>query len=113
MVVSQYIPIALPAGNVTGLILVTGAGTLTIDSEAATVCGVAADSPLVQLADAVEILTVIITDDAATIIPGGVPAAVQEVGMTGTCEGGDFHADNLVIVRDNAACRAPRPGSRA
>ncbi len=86
--------------QVTGVILATGAGTLTIDPEADTVCGVATDSLLVQLADDLEILTVIITDDAATIVPGGVPAVGQEVGMTGTCEGVDYHTDNLVIVDD-------------
>lgn len=91
---------AVGVEQVTGVIVAVGDGTLTIDPEADTVCGIATDSLLVQLADETEILTVIITDDDVTIAPGGVPAVGQQVGMTGSCDGGDYRTDNLVIVDD-------------
>jgi hypothetical protein len=54
----------------------------------------------VALTDAVEILTVTITNDSALVAPGGVLETGRTVGMNGTCEFTGYQTDNVVIVDD-------------
>jgi hypothetical protein len=86
--------------QVTGTILSVGAGTITLKPDVDIVCGVATTQLLVNLAQDVEILTVTITEAGSEIVPGGMPAVGQTVGMNGRCEASDYETDNVVIVDD-------------
>lgn len=94
---------ALGSEQVTGLILSDGTDTLTLNPEAAFVCGEEIGPPdylKVGLAENLDILTVTITNDVSVIKPGGTLAAGQTVGMNGSCGTGGYETDNVVIVDD-------------
>ncbi|TNF88956.1 MAG: DUF4382 domain-containing protein [Gammaproteobacteria bacterium] len=91
---------AANAEQVTGVIVAVGTDSLTVDPDAATVCGIATDSLLVDLTDGTEFLTVTITNSGSLIAPGGNPAIGQTVGMNGSCKPVGYTTDNVVIVDD-------------
>ena len=91
---------AADSEQVTGTIDVLEDGFMIITPDATTVCGLATDQLEVELAEELNILTVIITDDESLIEPGGTLAEGQTVGMNGVCESGGYATDNVVIVDD-------------
>lgn len=95
---------ALGAEQVTGLVISTGVDTLTLDPDAAVVCGQPfddLDTLEVELTDNLEILTVTITDTLSVIKPGGTVDAGDTVGMSGYCQpDGSYQTDNIVVVED-------------
>jgi len=84
----------------TGTILATGADSLILSPDADTVCGITTNQLTVTLADDIDLLTVIVTENSSAIIPGGVIETGQTVGMNGVCENNNYSTDNLVIVDD-------------
>jgi hypothetical protein len=86
--------------QVTGTVLSVGTNSITIAPENDTVCGVASSELFVTLTPDVDILTVTITESGNEIVPGGTPAVGQTIGMNGSCDGGAYVTDNLVIVDD-------------
>ena len=56
------------------------------------------DTLTVNLAENPEVLSVTITNDSSSIVPGGTLAVGQSVGMNGVCQPGGYYTDNLVIV---------------
>ena len=91
---------ALNAEQVTGLVLSEHSDHLYLDPDEATVCGVTTDSLRVELLAGLEILTVTIDNSGSVIVPGGILAANQMVGMNGSCNGIIYKTDNVVIVDD-------------
>ena len=88
------------AEQVTGKVLSIGIDTLVVDPDADTVCGVATDALSVGLADDLKILTVTITDSGSNIVPGGIIAVDQQVGINGACTPAGYVTDDLVIIED-------------
>ncbi len=86
--------------QVTGVVTAIGSLSFAIAPDAATVCGVATTQLQVSHTDALEILTVTITDTGSEIVAGGTLAIGQSVGMNGVCGSSDYEIDSVVIVDD-------------
>ena len=91
---------ANPAQQVTGLLLSVASDSLLIDPDMDTVCGQTTNSLQVDLADDFEVLTVVITDTASEITPGGILVEGQNVGMNGHCTPTGYIAQDVVVVDD-------------
>jgi hypothetical protein len=90
----------LNAEQVTGLVLSEHSDHLYLNPDEATVCGVTTDNLRVELLAGLEILTVTIDNSGSVIVPGGILAANQTVGMNGSCGVAGYESDNVVIVDD-------------
>lgn len=90
----------LGAEQVTGEILSVETDSITVNPEAGQVCGINTEQLLVNLSEALDILTVVITDDGSEIIRGGELEVGQNIGMNGSCDSSGYETDNIVIVDD-------------
>jgi len=90
----------LGSEQVTGIIETIEHSFITLAPDADTVCGIETELLMVNLADDLSLLTVVITDEKSVINPGGTLNIGQTIGMNGICEISGYETDNVIIVDD-------------
>lgn len=86
--------------QVTGTVLEVFDESLILDPDAESVCGETVEELAVSYSTETEILTVMIMEQNAEIIPGGSLESGQIIGMNGRCEATGYRAESIVIVDD-------------